>query len=180
MIAWSKCGDFRCEKAPVIDFSADLAQCRNMPHGGQCYPQCLPGFEGGSSVVCKYGKWEGGTPCVFANCTVPQINHALSLPKTIGQQSLTFDCEDGYAASGHLICDLGTINHPECLPKSCEKPPLIAHALSTNCENIPSGFPCNLTCSQDYYKTGDPVCVHGSWNGTQVKCVFGIFEDVRP
>eukprot|EP00927_Polykrikos_kofoidii_P060005 TRINITY_DN55088_c0_g1_i1.p1 TRINITY_DN55088_c0_g1~~TRINITY_DN55088_c0_g1_i1.p1 ORF type:complete len:708 (+),score=98.82 TRINITY_DN55088_c0_g1_i1:50-2125(+) len=113
-------------------------RCSGTPQLAWCRIRCPDGYDPSWPLVtCDEGgtQWREQSECVPRICgSVPRIYRAIpSVYERCANlehgATCKFECEVGYEASGDLICHLGQVNFPRCLPGRCSSSPELSDGM---------------------------------------------------
>jgi hypothetical protein len=134
---------------------------------------CDSGYSGTLSATCDNGVFSTSGTCVSTSCTTaPAILNAdvgtCKLPAPTGTFCLP-TCNTGYTGDLTATCTSGTWQTSSAcaLPVYCSQPSAPTTYSLGSCGNlphVPSGYSCNLTCSED--GSQHPITCDGSGNWT--------------
>eukprot|EP00434_Breviolum_minutum_P012323 symbB.v1.2.010860.t2/scaffold716.1/size187362/13 len=165
-----------CMLAPTVYNGLSHASCGGLVHGAICTLQCPVNTVASGYLLCSLGfflhkalipdEFLFGVPRCYASCDASAVCGAgfSLLPHS---QSCSVVCPSGSTPDTTTVsCRDGSLEpaSPECLA-GCANGPDVQFATNIHeCASATSGSICSIRCQGGYAKTGDPVCVRGTWS----------------
>ena len=155
VLTMASCEPTECEMMPSIEHGR-LGTCpsdRPLVHGEFCQPKCDDGYHLSGSTFCSVGTLKVGkclpSPC---NNVRPPDNGGLGdcTDKLESGAMCTPECKEGYTLSGPMVCSLGQVTTPRCLPDKCQMAAPEHGSLGDCPDTLDHGEQCEPQCDDGY------------------------------